>query len=61
MYLSCRHKVGYNGAVPLDKKGNSIQPIGYDKNVDNVFSMIEENGEPVLKVSGEIYGCVFTK
>lgn len=23
--------------------------------------MIEENGEPVLKVSGEIYGCVFTK
>lgn len=60
-YLSYRHKNGYNGKVPLDEKGDSIVPVGYNKNEANVFSMVEENGQPVLKVSGEIYGCVFTK
>jgi len=60
-YLSYRHKPGYNGSIPVDEKGDTIQPIGYNKNVSNVFSVIKENGEPVLKVTGEIYGCVFTK
>jgi len=61
MYLSYRHKDGYNGDVPKDEDGKIIAPFGYNKNVNNVFSVIEENGEPVLKVSGEIYGCVFTR
>ncbi|MDQ3289972.1 MAG: DUF1080 domain-containing protein [Bacteroidota bacterium] len=61
MYLSYRHKVGYKGQVPVDADGTPIQPIGYNKNISNVFSVVEENGEPVLRVSGEIYGCVFTK
>src|SRR5690606_25396339 len=61
MYLSYWHKIDYNGSTPKDEEGNDLQPIGYNKNVNNVFSMIEEEGEPVLKISGEIYGCVFTK
>ena len=61
MYLSYRHKQGYTGQAPTDEKGVVIQPIGYNKNVGNVFTVSEENGEPVLRVSGEIYGCVFTK
>lgn len=61
MYLSYRHKVGYNGQVPKDAEGLPIEPIGYNKNEANVFSVTEENGEPVLRISGEIYGCVFTK
>ena len=60
-YLSYRHKVGYNGSLPKDESGAEIAPIGYNKNTNNVFSVIEEKGEPVLRVSGEIYGCVFTK
>jgi hypothetical protein len=60
-YLSYRHKQGYTGQAPVDERGVAIQPIGYNKNVDNVFTVTEENGEPVLRVSGEIYGCVFTK
>jgi len=60
-YLSYRHKDGYNGKVPVDDKGDSVIPFGYNKNEGSVFSMIQENGQPVLKVSGEIYGCVFTK
>lgn len=61
MYLSYEHKNNYNGQIPKNDKGEEIKPIGYNKNIKNVFSVIEENGEPVLRVSGEIYGCVFTK
>jgi hypothetical protein len=60
VYLSYRHQLGYKGEMPKDENGQEIQPIGYNK-PNNVFTMIQENGEPVLKVSGEIYGCVFTK
>ncbi|NOY37485.1 MAG: DUF1080 domain-containing protein [Chlorobi bacterium] len=61
MYLSYSHKPGYHGKMPLDENGDTIPPIGYNRNVNNVFSVIEENGGPVLRISGEIYGCVFTR
>jgi hypothetical protein len=60
-YLSFRHKVDYNGSPPVDSNGNLVQPIGYNKDETKVFSVIEEQGRPVLKISGEIYGCLFTK
>lgn len=60
-YLSYRHSTEYDGKLPTDKAGKLINPIGYDKNVDNMFSVFEEDGEPVLKIGGEIYGCIFTK
>jgi hypothetical protein len=56
MYLSFAHKNGYQGELPKD-----VQPIGYNNNVNKVFTIVEEEGEPILRVSGEIYGCVFTK
>lgn len=61
MYLSYKHKNGYSGKAPTDANGNEIPPIGYNKNVNNMFTVIQENKEAVLKVSGEYYGCVFTK
>lgn len=61
MYLSYKHQKGYSGKIPKDADGNEIQPIGYNKNVNNMFTVIQENNENVLKVSGEYYGCVFTK
>ncbi|MCC9135101.1 DUF1080 domain-containing protein [Pontibacter silvestris] len=61
MYLSYRHTDSYNGEMPKEEDGRPIEPIGYNKNTNNVFTVMEENGEPVLKISGEIYGCVFTK
>lgn len=60
-YLSFKHQLGYAGEAPRDSSGNLIQPIGYNKDTFNVFSVREENGEPVLRISGEIYGCMFTK
>lgn len=61
MYLSYKHQNGYSGKIPTDADGKEIMPIGYNKNVNNMFTVIQENNEPVLKVSGEYYGCVFTK
>ncbi len=61
MYLSYAHKPGYAGEAPRDDAGNAIPPIGYDRNERNVFSVVEESGEPVLRISGEVYGCVFTR
>lgn len=60
-YQSYRHKTTYTGDVPKDEKGNPIPPIGYDKNEAKVFSVMMEGKTPVLRISGEIYGCVFTR
>jgi hypothetical protein len=61
MYLSYKYQNGYSGKIPTDVNGNEIPPIGYNKNVNNMFTVIQENNEPILKVTGEYYGCVFTK
>lgn len=60
-YQSYRHTITYNGKEPVDEKGDIISPIGAGKNEANVFSAVQENGETVLKISGEIYGCLISK
>ena len=60
-YQSYRHQLGYTGQPPTDAQGNLLAPIGYDKNEANVFSVVMQQGQPVLRISGEIYGCVFTR
>ncbi|HTE01825.1 MAG TPA: DUF1080 domain-containing protein [Mucilaginibacter sp.] len=61
VYQSFRYKLGYKGEAPKDENGNLVKPIGYDINQDKVFTVAEENGEPVLHIDGDIYGCLFTK
>lgn len=61
IYQSFHHKLGYKGEAPKDENGNLIKPIGYNINQDKVFTVIEENGEPILHINGDIYGCLFTK
>ena len=61
VYQSFRHQLGYKGQVPIDAQGNKLVPIGYDKNEANVFSVVMQQGQPVLRISGETYGCVFTR
>jgi hypothetical protein len=61
IYQSFRFQNGYKGAAPKNADGTDVKPIGYNINQDKVFSVIMENGEPVLKIDGDIYGCIFTK
>jgi hypothetical protein len=60
-YLSFRYPENYDHQPLKDEDGNLIPPIGVNQDQYDVFTVIEENNKPVLKVSGEIYGCVFTK
>ena len=60
-YLSYKHKLGYTGEAPRDEHENLIMPVGINSDSIGVFTIIEENKELVLKISGEYYGCVFTK
>lgn len=61
IYLSYDYSKGYNGEIPKDADGNDIAPIGLNKEGFDVFTVIEEDGSPVLRVSGEYYGCVASK
>ena len=60
-YLSYRLKPGYNGSVPKDSAGNEIAPVGLNQPGYDVFTVIQENNEPVIRISGEIYGGLITK
>lgn len=60
-YLSYRYPENYQGEAPRDEDGNLIKPIGLNRDQYNVFTVVQKNNEPVLRVSGEIYGCVVTK
>jgi len=59
-YLSYRHTSLTIAGAPKDSNGIPMKPIGLNNDTCRVFSVIDENGEPVLRVSGEIYGCVCT-
>ena len=62
-YLSFKYQIGEDGEaqIPKDVDGHSISPVGLNHDKFNVFTVIEEGNEVILKISGEIYGCVFTK
>lgn len=47
--------------LPKDAEGNYTQPIGHGKDEKGVFTVSINDGEPVLRVSGEIYGSVYTR
>ena len=61
IYLSYAYPEGYKGEIPKDDEGNDLKPIGLNKEGFDVFTVIEEDGQSVLRISGEIYGCVATK
>jgi len=60
-YLSFKHQVGYDGTAPKDSLGNLIQPVGLNQPNYDVFTTVMENEQPIIKVSGEYYGCIVTK
>jgi hypothetical protein len=47
--------------IPKDDKGNYAHAVGFNKDELNVFTTTMIDGEPVLHVTGEIYGSVHTK
>ncbi|HEY5806642.1 MAG TPA: DUF1080 domain-containing protein [Povalibacter sp.] len=48
-------------SVVTGKAPPSLRPIGLNKDTKHVFSVLDDHGTPVLRVSGEIYGSSATK
>ncbi len=61
MYLGYPQNSQQVEGLKRDETGKYLEPIGKNKNLNNNFSAIIENDEPVLRISGEYYGCVATK
>lgn len=38
--------------IPRDENGNYLEPIGLNKDPLNVFTVVEEDGEPAIRISG---------
>ena len=36
-------------------------PLGLNNDLKNVFTTFEEDGETIIKITGEVYGCLTTK
>ena len=62
-YLSYRHQEQYNGSQPTDAAGKPLAPLGLFPGLDphGVFTLQQQDGETVLRVSGEIYGALTSK
>lgn len=60
-YISFQHTKTYNGQPPRNAAGELIEPLGMNNDPKQVFSVREKDGELILSVSGEMYGCLFTK
>ena len=44
------------GTAPAD-----LKPVGLNPPGQNVFTIVEQDGKPVLRISGEFYGCATTR
>lgn len=61
VYLSFKIQPGYDGTPPKRENGELIDPIGINNSKYEVFSTFLNDGDLVIKNSGEYYGCLFTK
>ncbi len=44
-----------------DTSGRYVQPLGRDNDPLNVFSVVEHDGEPVIRISGQVFGTLHTE
>lgn len=46
---------------PKDEKGAYTQPIGAERDPLNVFTIVDIDGQPAIRISGQIFGGITTK
>lgn len=44
-----------------DDEGNYLEPIGLNSDPLQVFTVVQEDGEPVIRISGETFGILVTE
>ena len=55
---------GWNSYIgaPLDDAGKKLSeiPVGLNNDPNHVFSIVQQDGEKVIRISGENWGCIYT-
>lgn len=55
---------GWNSYIgpPLDDAGKKMSdiPVGLNNDPSHVFTIVEQDGEKVIRISGENWGCIYT-
>lgn len=47
--------------LPKDARGEYTQPVGVNRDPRGVFSVVQLNDEPAIRISGEIFGGLITR
>ncbi len=55
---------GWNSYIgpPLDDAGKKLSeiPVGLNNDPNHVFTIVKQDGEKVIRISGENWGCIYT-
>ena len=59
-----RDLTGWNSYIgpPLDDAGKKLSeiPVGLNNDPNHVFTIVKQDGEKVIRISGENWGCIYT-
>ena len=60
-FLSTPHASVSNLSLPRDSSGKYTQPLGIENDPLEVFSVVELDGEKVIRISGQVFGTLQTQ
>lgn len=60
-WLAKPHRSSQVPGLRRNDKGEYLEPVGLDKDPTNVYSVVMVDGEPAVRISGEIWGALTTK
>jgi hypothetical protein len=58
-YLTIPHK-SLELNLPKNDTGAYLEPLGFDNDPLNVFTVVTEDGQPAIKVTGQVFGHIRT-
>lgn len=60
-YMKSPEPTSEVSGLERNDSGEYLEPIGLNKDPLNVFTVVEEDGEPAIRISGEVFGILVTE
>ena len=60
-YLGKPHKSLDIPGLKRNEKGDYLEPIGVNKDPLKVYTVVTEDGEPAIKITGQVFGAITTQ
>jgi hypothetical protein len=60
-FLGLPHRLVEVPGQPKNAQGDYLNPIGVDNDPAGVFSVVRAEGQPAIRISGQIYGALTTR